>query len=185
MRVTIQYQETRKPHAWKNAFVALVLYADREIILVRGCGSYSSFHANGDMRGVGYNPKHPHAKGIPARRRRWRIQPSGLPKKTRGIEDKAALCLQLACALLPEGSAADIEDQGVAFMLLPEASIVASVERLSTQPERRREATRETRPGRGTGSKGSPSRSAAPQSASKPRPRSKAPCRQSTPRRAS
>lgn len=214
MRVTIQYQETRKPHAWKDAFPGEVLYADSQIILVRACGSHSSFHANGQMRGVGYNPKHPHAKNIPARHGRWRIEPTEVPKKTLRLEDKAHFCVKLACALLPAASKKAIEDQAVSFMLLPDKEVMTTlvrltkergrprpattyeslpdadtmgvlVEHLSTQRGRRPAATRGSRPAQGKGSKGSPSRSAASRSASKPRHRNTAACRQATRRPAS
>jgi len=77
-KVMIQFQESRKPHTWKNGFQGKVLYADRQIILVRACGSHSTFFANGDMRGVGYKSTHPHAKDIPAKHGRWRIHPDSL-----------------------------------------------------------------------------------------------------------
>lgn len=80
MRVTIQVQETRKPYNWKTVFPGRVLYADRQIILVRACGSHSSFQPNGEMRGVGYLRTHPHAKNVPERHGRWRIHPDSLKK---------------------------------------------------------------------------------------------------------
>lgn len=96
MRVTVQYQETRKPYHWRNAFTARVLFADSQIILVRGCGSHSSFHSNGHFRSAGYNPNHPAAKNIPKRHGKWRLHPGSLTRlglgKSKPIDrDVAAL----------------------------------------------------------------------------------------------
>lgn len=78
--VTIQYQETRKPYRWVNAFRARVLFADRKTILVRGAGSESLFRGNGDMNMAGYHRDHPAAKKIPWRHGGWRIHPTSLAR---------------------------------------------------------------------------------------------------------
>ena len=54
--VLIQYQETRKPYRWVNAFRARVLFADRKTVLVRGAGSESLFRGDGSMNLAGYKP---------------------------------------------------------------------------------------------------------------------------------
>lgn len=79
MKVTVQFQEPRKPYAWVNAFKATVLFADRKIILLRGAGSHQIFGADG-WKSIGHSslgatakkiPKRPYAKG-------WRIEPEEL-----------------------------------------------------------------------------------------------------------
>lgn len=89
MRVTIQYRETRKPYNWKNAFPARVKYADRELTLVKGCGSHSSFYTNGEMRGLGYKPSHPHAKNLPKRPGRWRLHPASVAALKAAVKEGA------------------------------------------------------------------------------------------------
>lgn len=80
MRVTIQVQLARKPYAWQNVFPARVLFANRDLIVVKGCGSHSFFYGTGDMRMSSYNPQHPHAKSVPDRHGRWRIHPDSLKR---------------------------------------------------------------------------------------------------------
>jgi len=80
MRVTIQYQEVRNPHRWKNAFTARVLFADRQIVLVRGAGSHSTFDPNGPFKSAGWRREHPAAKSIPKRHGTWRLHPKSVDR---------------------------------------------------------------------------------------------------------
>jgi hypothetical protein len=85
LMVTVQYQENKKPHNWKTAFRARLLYADSKIILVRGAGSHSMFRANGLMSAFGCSWKTDSAFGrlheAHSHRMKWlRIAPTSLEK---------------------------------------------------------------------------------------------------------
>jgi len=89
MRVTIQVQETRKPYDWKSVFPARVLFASRELIVVKGCGSHSFFYGTGQMRMAGYRPAHPHAKNVPDRHGSWRIHPDSVKRIKLNTQSKS------------------------------------------------------------------------------------------------
>jgi hypothetical protein len=80
MQITVQYQEPRKPHRWIDAFTARVLYADRKIVLVRGCGSHSTFRTDGTMKHVGWHPDRAEASHIPTRTGTWRLRPHSVAR---------------------------------------------------------------------------------------------------------
>jgi hypothetical protein len=88
MRITIEYQETRKPYRWKKAFTARVLFADSKAIFTRGGGSHQHFHASGRWTCFGYLFTHPEVKknmGVPPHWRDVRISPQSL-KRIKGAK---------------------------------------------------------------------------------------------------
>lgn len=80
MRVTVQVEIPRKPYNWVNVFPGRVIYADRELIVIKACGSHSFFDGHGFMKMAGFNRNHPHAKNVPERHGRWRILPSSVAR---------------------------------------------------------------------------------------------------------
>jgi hypothetical protein len=86
MRITIEYQETRKPYRWKKAFTARVLFADRKAIFTRGGGSHQRFWpSSGKATSWGWDPKHPEVQrnmgdglGGTIRTGWWRIHPASM-----------------------------------------------------------------------------------------------------------
>lgn len=91
MKVTIQVQETRQPYGWLNTFPARVLFANKDLIVVKGCGTHSFYHGDGTVLMGSFNHEHPHAKLVPERYGKWRIHPASMkrlralntPSKTR------------------------------------------------------------------------------------------------------
>lgn len=88
MQVTVQFQEPRKPHAWKKAFTAKVLFADKRAILVRGGGSHSMFDGKGHFRFMSYSKRLVESGVIPGYPRYangWRIAPESLERLKAGV----------------------------------------------------------------------------------------------------
>ena len=90
LMVTVQYQERRKPYPWKTAFRAKVLYADNQVILVRGAGGHSLFRGNGiGSHGISWKTNSAFGKKVEAHPRQFgwfRISPAGMEKIKADIE---------------------------------------------------------------------------------------------------
>lgn len=81
MRVTVQFQRGyAKTSPWVDAYVARVLYADKEIILTRGAGAHQAWYNHGGYRCAAYSLKHPVAQKVPKKATGWRLHPSSLER---------------------------------------------------------------------------------------------------------
>lgn len=66
---------------WFNVGRWPVLYADREVVIVKQFGSVSVYsRQSGDYSSAGFMAEHPAANRIPERHGRWRLEESSLKK---------------------------------------------------------------------------------------------------------
>lgn len=80
-RVTIQFQKGyRRDSPWVNAYLSVLLYADRGIILTRGAGAHQTWYGDGRMWCAAYSRRHPASHKFPKKATGWRIHPSSLER---------------------------------------------------------------------------------------------------------